>query len=153
MTRIRDRQATATTAPAARRPLGSPGAALIRSVARHWDVPPAAARAILRRAGVTLEESEGWQAVPWEAVWRIEGAPWVPPRLWEAYREPLIRTTDLARRGAEGDAPLGVGQSALRRRIARGHLPVIALGPRTRRVRPIDLEAALRGEAAGGFRS
>ncbi len=70
------------------------GSALVSVIADHWRVSPPTARAILAQAGLEPSGS-GWARYLWQEIWRLEGEIFVPPRDWSAFREPLLKTSQL----------------------------------------------------------
>ena len=122
-----------------RKPTGNRGAGLVSltGVARHWRVAPATAKAILAARGI---RDTGLRLNPtyrWKDVWRMEGTPDVAPALRDAFREPLLTPEDLGALFPE------LSDRTIRRDLASGRWPVIALAERTRRVRARDISEEL----------
>lgn len=112
------------------------GAATVSELARHWAVSAGTARAIVAEAGLT-PVGAGRRRYMWFDVWRLEGAPFVPPAEWPDYRAPLLRVPDLVHHDAYGRAA-----RTLRRHVAAGRIPSIRLSAGVRRIRPREFELA-----------
>ncbi len=125
------------------------GTATITEVARHWRVDRETAIRILEDRGVPFVDVDGPLQVAWTDVWSVEGAGFVAPANYEAFKKPLLRVERL------GVAPDNCRQpeaymelvklkpSALRARVAKIGQPIIRLSQRKQRVRPCDLDAFL----------
>ena len=118
---------------------GIEGAGLVSlaGVARHWKVSPATAKAILAARGIRDTGLRPHPTYRWKDVWRVEGAPDVAPALRDAFREPLLTPEDLGALFPE------LSSRTIRRDLASGRWPVIALAERTRRVRARDVAEEL----------
>jgi hypothetical protein len=138
----------------------TPGFARVSAIAGHWaGVEDATARGILAAQGaVPSTDGEGVTRYSWEDVWRMEGASYVPPSLYDAYRAPMIRAETLGL-GSDADQARGLtrrglvdlGPSQLRAQLARVERmggPVVRLGPRLRLVRLCDLPELIEMLAA-----
>jgi hypothetical protein len=122
-----------------RKPTGNRGAGLVSltGVARHWRVAPATAKAILAARGIRDTGLRPNPTYRWKDVWRMEGTPDVAPALRDAFREPLLIPEDLGALFPE------LSDRTIRRDLASGRWPVIALAERTRRVRARDIAEEL----------
>ncbi len=127
----------------------SAGTATVAELARHWDVDRATALHILECHHVPFIETEGPFRLAWTDIWAAEGAGYVSPGLYTAFKAPLLRVERLGVPPANCSRPdaymrlANLKPSALRARIAKIGKPIIRLAPRTRRVRVCDLDAVL----------
>ncbi len=127
----------------------SAGTATIADVARHWNVDRETAMRILEERGVPFVDIEGPLQVEWTDVWAAEGAGFVAPCNYAAFKEPLLRVDRLGAAPDKHPRPdaykclVNLKPSALRARVAKIEKPIIRLGPRIQIVRPIDLDALL----------
>lgn len=127
----------------------SAGTATIADVARHWNVDRETATRILAERDVPFVDIEGPLKVEWTDVWVAEGAGFVAPSNYAAFKEPLLRVDRLGAAPDKHTRPdaykwlVNLKPSALRARVAKIGKPIIRLGPRIQAVRPIDLDALL----------
>ena len=121
------------------------GIVSLADVARHWKVSPSKASAILTVRGVRDTGLRKRPTFRRKDVWRIEGAPDVPPALRDTYWEPLLTPGDLAALMPDKDP------RTIRRDLAASRWPVIVLSERIRRVRARDVAAEI--ELRAGNRS
>lgn len=112
------------------------GTAKVCEIAWHWQVTAATARRIIGDAQLP-PIGTGWTRYRWHDVWRLEGALYVPPRYYKAYKAPLVLPIDLPKYD-----PAGRSARTLRRYAAEGRIPVIFLTPTLRRFRETELQIA-----------
>ena len=113
-----------------------PGTARVSEIAAHWRVAIPTARTILERHKLPAC-GPGVSRHRWHDVWRLEGALYVPPRYYKAYKAPLVLPIDLPKYD-----PTGRSARTLRRYAAEGRIPVIFLTSTLRRFRETELQIA-----------
>ena len=69
----------------------SAGTATIAQVARHWSVERETADRFLKDRGVPFVDDDGPLQVLWTDVWSVEGAGFVAPANYAAFKKPLLR--------------------------------------------------------------
>lgn len=113
-------------------PVGSldPGTIRVPALAVHWAVCETTARVIIAAANLPNVSLSGWSKHRWLDVWRLEGAGFVPPCDWAAFRARLIPVSELSGLDIEGRSA-----RTWRRHVASGRMPSIRLSPDVRRVR------------------
>lgn len=127
----------------------SAGTATIAQVARHWDVERETAMGILKARGVPFVDDDGPLRVEWTDVWSVEGAGFVAPANYRAFKEPLLRVERLGAAPDKCSQPeiymelVNLKPSALRTRVAKIRGPIVRLSERKQRVRCGDLDALL----------